>query len=80
MARKMNPRTEGLKNFVQQALNQLERGDVSEAKYTLTDLINDIGGAYVCIDKKPKKSNPGPKYDPKKDGDYSRWLVAHNMD
>lgn len=78
--RKMNPRTEGLKNFVQMALNHLERGDVSEAKLTLVDLINDIGGAYVCVNSKPRKVNSLPKYNAKRDGDYSRWLVANNMD
>jgi hypothetical protein len=80
MARKMNARTQGLKNFAQMALNQLERGDVTEAKYTLQSLIDDIGGAYVCVDRKPKASTPVPKYDPKKDGDYRTWLVMNNMD
>ena len=80
MARKMNNRTQGLKNFVQQALNQLEAGNVQEAKYTLMGLIDDIGGAYVCVDRKPKVTNNLPKYDSKKDGDYMSWLVANNMD
>jgi hypothetical protein len=80
MARKLNARTQGLKNFAQMALNQLEAGNVQEAKYTLMGLIDDIGGAYVCVDRKPKASSPVPKYDPKKDGDYRMWLVANNMD
>ena len=45
MARKMNNRTQGLKNFVQQALNQLEAGNVQEAKYTLMN----IGGTEMEI-------------------------------
>jgi hypothetical protein len=78
--RKLNNRTQGLKNFVQMALNHLENGNVSEAKLTLTDLINDIGGAYVCTNPKPKTTNNLPKYNAKRDGDYSRWLVANNID
>jgi hypothetical protein len=73
-------RTEGLRNFVQMALDHLEAGNVSEAKLTLTDLINDIGRAYVCKEKKTHNCGPVGKYDPKTDGDYSRWLVRNNVD
>jgi len=73
--------TEGLRNFVQRALTQVKMGDYYEAEMTLTDLINDIGGAYVCMEKaKEPAPSPVPLYDPKKDGNYSSWLVAHNID
>ena len=78
--RKMNDRTQGLYNFLGIILGEIRKGNTEEADLKLVDLMNDIGGAYVCISKKPKKSNPVPKYDPKKDGDYSRWLVANNID
>lgn len=41
-------RTEGLKNFVAMIHNELERGNVDSAKLLTIDLLNDIGGAYVC--------------------------------
>jgi hypothetical protein len=81
MARnKMNERTEGLKNFVQQALNQLREGNIKEAEYTLMNLVDDIGMAYVCKMNKPKTISPVGNYDSKTDGNYSDWLVANNID
>jgi hypothetical protein len=80
MARKMNARTEGLRNFVQMALNKVKAGDIAGAELVLVDLWNDIGGAYVCVQRTPKINGPVPAYNPKKDGDYHAWLVAHNCD
>jgi hypothetical protein len=81
MARKLNARTEGLRNFVQMALNKVKAGDMAGAELLLIDLWNDIGSSYVCVNRKPKLPGcPIPKYNPKKDGDYHAWLVAHNCD
>lgn len=80
MARKMNARTEGLRNFVEMALNKVREGNMAEAENLLVDLWNDIGGAYVCKMDKPKAGSPVPKYNAKRDGDYHRWLVANNCD
>jgi hypothetical protein len=80
MARKMNARTEGLRNFVQKALDKVKAGDMAGAELVLVDLWNDIGGAYVCVQRTPKINGPVPPYNPKKDGDYHAWLVAHNCD
>ena len=80
MARKMNARTEGLRNFVQMALDKVRAGDMAGAEMTLIDLWNDVGGAYVCVMRKPKINGPVPNYNPKRDGDYHAWLVAHNCD
>ena len=80
MARKMNERTIGLRNFIERALEQVRAVDMKEAELTLVDLWNDIGCAYVCVNKKTKKSCPVPKYNAKRDGDYSAWLVANNCD
>ena len=81
MARKMNDRTKGLRMFVEMIQARLGSGDVEGAKLMLTDLWNDIGGAYVCVQQKPKKmSCPVPAYDPKKDGDYHAFLVRNNCD
>ncbi len=79
--KKLNDRTQGLKNFVQRALDQIQAGNVGEAELTLVDLINDIGGAYVCVMRKPRV-NYGPvgKWNPKRDGDYHSWLVRNNCD
>ncbi len=78
--RKMNDRTQGLKNFVQHALDQIQAGEYVAAELTLVDLVNDIGGAYVCVNHKPKSLGPVGKYDPKRDGDYSGWAVRNNID
>lgn len=80
MARKMNARTEGLRNFVEMALNKVREGNVAEAESLLVDLWNDVGGAYVCKMDKLKQMSPVPKYNAKRDGDYSSWLVANNCD
>jgi hypothetical protein len=80
MARKLNARTQGLRNFVEMIQRKLNENDVEGAKLLCTDLWNDIGGAYVCVQRTPKINGPVPHYDPKKDGDYHAWLVAHNCD
>ena len=80
MARKLNDRTQGLKNFVQRALDQIKEGNSGEAELTLVDLINDIGGAYVCVMRKPKKSSPvSGKWNPMKET-YHAFLVRNNCD
>jgi hypothetical protein len=80
MTRKLNDRTTGLLNFVQHALDKVKAGDVKEAELVLIDLINDIGGAYVCVQRKPKKVSPVGNYKAQEDGDYSGWLAANNID
>ena len=57
-------------------------GDLVEAGHMLTDLVDDLSGKRVKITQK-KSAGKGPmvpKYDAKKDGDYSAWLVRHNID
>jgi hypothetical protein len=77
-------KTEGLANFVALAINKLQAGDVAEAELLLVDLLNDIGGAYVCNDSPKKRTKspvgPVPKYDRKRDGSYSSFLAANNID
>jgi hypothetical protein len=77
-------KTEGLRNFVAMAINKLQAGDVSEAELVLVDLLNDIGSAYVCNDSPKKRKAPPvgpiPKYNPKRDGNYSAFLAANNID
>jgi hypothetical protein len=77
-------KTEGLKNFVAMALNKLQAKDYGEAELMLVDLLNDIGGAYVCNDSPKKRTSPAvgpvPKYNRKRDGDYSSFLAANNID
>ena len=80
MSRKMNARTEGLRFFVETALARVRAKDLEGAERTLVDLWNDIGSAYVCVQRTPKINGPIPTYNPKKDGDYHAWLVAHNCD
>lgn len=41
-------KTDGLANFVQMAINEIEAGNIREALLKLVDLKNDIGSAYVC--------------------------------
>lgn len=82
MARKMNERTEGLRNFIERALKQVRAGDIQEAELTLVDLWNDVGCAYVCVNRQPRLAVgcPVPAYNAKRDGDYGNWLVSHNLD
>jgi hypothetical protein len=81
MARKLNNRTKGLRTFVEMISAKLNSGDVEGTKLMLTDLWNDIGCAYVCIDRKPKLPGcPVPPYNPKKHGDYHAFLVSNNCD
>jgi hypothetical protein len=77
--KKLNDRTQGLKNFVQRALDQLHAGNVGEAELTLVDLLNDIGGAYVCVMRKPKVTGPVGKWNPKHET-YLSFLVRNNCD
>jgi hypothetical protein len=80
MARKLNARTEGLLNFVKNILAEVEAGNIQEAKYRLTDLIDDIGCGYVCQEPKLSTGNTLPQYNAKTDGDYGSWLVSSNID
>ena len=41
-------KTKGLKNFVQMAINEIEKGDIREALLMLVDLRDDIGSSYIC--------------------------------
>jgi hypothetical protein len=75
-----NNLTEGLSNFVAMIYNQLEQGNVEEAKLQLIDLYNDVGSAYVCQEEPEEKMSPVPDYDKELDGDYSSWLVRNNID
>jgi hypothetical protein len=80
MSRKLNNRTAGLRNFVEKALMKVREKDLAGAELVLVDLWNDIGCAYVCKEPKRVTPSPVPNYDPKKDGDYNAWLIAHNID
>jgi hypothetical protein len=81
MARKLNARTQGLRNFVEMILADVRTKNIEGAERKLVDLWNDIGGAYVCKQPKPMPTPcPVGKYDPKKHGDYHAWLVANNCD
>jgi len=40
--------TQGMANFVQMAINEIEAGNIREALLKLVDLKSDIGSAYVC--------------------------------
>jgi len=77
---KLNNKTIGLRNFVELALAKVREGDIKEAELVLVDLWNDIGGAYVCVEKKPKYNCPVPKFNSKKDGNYSQFLANNNID
>lgn len=72
--------TDGLRNFVAIIHAQLVNGHSDEAERMLVDLYEDIGGAYVCEEKKPEENNPVPDYDPVTNGDYSSWLASNNID
>ena len=72
--------TEGLGNFVAIIHHSLSNGNVEGALRLLVDLYNDIGSSYVCVEKEREESCSVPEYDPDVDGDYSDWLVAHNID
>lgn len=72
--------TEGLGNFVALIHNVLEDGGVEEAKRLLIDLHNDIGGAYVCLEREPEAVGVVGEYDSAVDGDYGDWLVSNNID
>lgn len=39
---------DGLSNFIQMAINDIEKGKIREALLKLVDLKNDIGSAYNC--------------------------------
>jgi hypothetical protein len=53
----------------------------SEAALTLADIIDDLASARVKVTQaRTVQSSPVPNYNPKRDGDYSRWLVSHNID
>lgn len=81
MARKLNDRTQGLRNFVEMILADVRTKNIEGAERKLVDLWNDIGGAYVCVQRKPKAPGcPVPPYNPKKHGDYHAFLVANNCD
>ena len=72
--------TEGLGNFVAMIHHSLKNGNVEGALRLLEDLYEDIGGAYVCVERELEYPCPVPEYDPDVDGDYSSWLVANNID
>lgn len=57
-------------------------GDTSEAGYALTDLVDDLSSNRVKVTQKKSadRISPVPDYDGKKDGDYSAWLAANNID
>lgn len=53
----------------------------SEAALTLANIIDDLASAMVKVTQaRTVQASPVPVYNPKRDGDYSRWLVSHNID
>jgi hypothetical protein len=77
---KPKTRTDGLRNFVDMALQEVQAGNLAAAELLLVDLRNDIGGAYICLEDPSSVRSPVPTYDPNTDGDYHRWLVVNNID
>jgi hypothetical protein len=55
--------------------------DVKAAiKATLELLIDINDGCFDCKEIEHVDMSPVPHYDPDTDGDYSAWLVLHNID
>jgi len=40
---------EGMRNFIQMVINEIESGNIREGLLKLFDLKNDIGGNYICV-------------------------------
>ncbi len=56
---------EGLANFIQMAINQIENGDTTEAVYTLVGLLDDVRGKanpYGIPNNHKRKVRPNDNY------------------
>lgn len=49
-------KTDGLRNFVQMIVNEIEAGNHNEALLKAVDLLNDVGSAYVCYEVPPSRT------------------------
>jgi hypothetical protein len=62
------------------AASKADAGDSQAVVTLLTSLIEDVGYYYSCDETPISQTNFFPEYDAKRDGDYSQWLVSHNID